>query len=114
MQRFWNDILEQVNSYYESIVMLLPRLVLGLFLFLAFLCLAGLLQIVGLGKAAASLLAGAGISAFVIGFAFKDIGENFLAGILMAFKRPFRVGDIMEIRNYDGKALMLHTHEKTD
>ena len=64
--------------------------------------LLGFLQVVGLGKAAGSLLAGAGISAFVIGFAFKDIGENFLAGILMAFKRPFRIGDIVESGDIKG------------
>ena len=55
------------------------------------------LGIVGLGKAASGLLAGAGVSAFIIGFAFKDIGENFLAGIIMAFDRPFRIGDVVEI-----------------
>ena len=60
------------------------------------------LQIVGLGKAASSLLAGAGIGAFIIGFAFKDIGENFLAGILMAFKRPFRIGDVVETGSITG------------
>ena len=65
------------------------------------------LQVVGLGKAAGSLLAGAGISAFVIGFAFKDIGENFLAGILMAFKRPFRIGDVIESGDIKGTIIGL-------
>ncbi len=75
-----------------------------------------ILRIVGLGAAAASLLAGAGITAFIIGFAFKDIGENFLAGILMAFKRPFRIGDIVETAGITGviKGLSLRdTHMKT-
>jgi small conductance mechanosensitive channel len=76
----------------------------------------GFLQIIGLGKAASSLLAGAGISAFIIGFAFKDIGENFLAGILMAFQRPFRIGDIVETGTTMGKIVGLsfrETHIKT-
>jgi hypothetical protein len=34
---------------------------------------------------------GAGLTTFIIGFALKDIGENFLAGILMAFQRPFQL-----------------------
>lgn len=75
-----------------------------------------ILRIVGLGGAAASLLAGAGITAFIIGFAFKDIGENFLAGILMAFKRPFRIGDVVETNGITGviKGLSLRdTHIKT-
>lgn len=75
-----------------------------------------ILKIVGLGGAAASLMAGAGITAFIIGFAFKDIGENFLAGILMAFKRPFRIGDVIETGGIVGKITGLNlrdTHLKT-
>lgn len=74
------------------------------------------LGIVGLGKAASGLLAGAGVSAFIIGFAFKDIGENFLAGIIMAFDRPFRIGDVVEIAGRTGKIIGLtlrDTHMKT-
>lgn len=74
------------------------------------------LGIVGLGKAASGLLAGAGVSAFIIGFAFKDIGENFLAGIIMAFDRPFRIGDVVEIASKTGKIIGLtlrDTHLKT-
>lgn len=48
------------------------------------------------------LAAGAGVSAIIIGFAFKDIGENFLAGILMAFNQPFSIGDIIEIEGNKG------------
>ena len=54
------------------------------------------LAIVGKSGVVGSILGVAGVSAFVIGFAFKDIGENFLAGIIMAFKRPFRLGDVIE------------------
>ncbi|GJM30118.1 MAG: hypothetical protein DHS20C17_27530 [Cyclobacteriaceae bacterium] len=61
----------------------------------------------GLGGIAGGLVAGAGVSAFIIGFAFKDIGENFLAGILMAFHRPFRVGDTIEIEDTIGNVVAL-------
>ena len=57
------------------------------------------LRILGFGDITASILAGAGISAFVIGFALRNIGENFLAGIMMVFKRPFLVGDFIETGN---------------
>jgi small conductance mechanosensitive channel len=69
------------------------------------------LKIVGFGGATASILAGAGISAFVIGFALRDIGENFLAGILMAFKRPFRVGDFVETGTVKGKIVELNIRD---
>ena len=71
------------------------------------------LNIVGFGGIAGSLMAGAGISAIIFGFAFKDIGENFLAGIILALKRPFEIGDIIEVEGYKGsvKALDLRvTH----
>lgn len=72
--------------------------------------------IVGLGGLAGGLVAGAGLSAIIIGFAFKDIGENFLAGIILAFSRPYDIGDTVESGNVKGtvKALDLrNTHIKT-
>jgi len=74
------------------------------------------LQIIGLGQTAGGLLAGAGVGAFVLGFAFKDIGENLLAGVVLAFNRPFRVGDVVELANAKGKVVGLNlrdTHLKT-
>ncbi len=68
-------------------------------------------RIVGLTGVVSGLLAGAGISAFIIGFALKDIGENFLAGILLAFKRPFRVGDVVDIAGIRGKVLTLNLRD---
>jgi small-conductance mechanosensitive channel len=65
------------------------------------------MRIMGLGDIAGGLVAGAGVSAFIIGFAFKDIGENFLAGILLAFRRPFRVGDTIEVENTIGNVVAL-------
>jgi small-conductance mechanosensitive channel len=65
-------------------------------------------RFVGLTGVVSGLLSGAGISAFIIGFALKDIGENFLAGILLAFKRPFRVGDLVDIGGIRGTVLTLN------
>jgi small-conductance mechanosensitive channel len=64
-------------------------------------------RILGFSGITAGILAGAGITAFVIGFALRDIGENFLAGILMAFKRPFRVGDFVETTGIRGRVVAL-------
>jgi small-conductance mechanosensitive channel len=66
------------------------------------------LQLVGFTGLAGGVLAGAGISAFIVGFAFKDIGENFLAGIILAFNRPFRVNDTIQIGDHVGKVLALN------
>jgi len=56
----------------------------------------------GFSGVAGTIFAGAGVSAIVIGFAFKDIGENFLSGIILALKRPFEIGDIIEVQGEKG------------
>lgn len=70
-----------------------------------------LFRFLGLSTAVSGILAGAGLTAFIIGFALKDIGENFLAGILLAFKRPFRLGDIVEVNGIRGKVLALNLRD---
>ena len=65
------------------------------------------LNILGLGGIAAGMLTGAGIGAFVIGFAFKDIGENLLAGIMLAFHRPFNIGHVVEVVGVTGSVVGL-------
>lgn len=137
MNDFLRDVGSQLNSYYDWLVEITPKLLLAVIVmlivwflaksmrkatdirlkkrmddpllagFLATLLRLGILitgllfalRILGFAGITTSILAGAGISAFVIGFALRDIGENFLAGILMAFKRPFRVGDFIETGN---------------
>ncbi|NNF03266.1 MAG: mechanosensitive ion channel family protein [Rhodothermales bacterium] len=54
------------------------------------------LHVMGLTAIATSLLATGGILAVVLGFAFKEIGENLLAGIMLSFSRSFNVGDLIE------------------
>ena len=65
------------------------------------------LRVFGYRDLTTSLLAGAGVLTFVIGFAFKDIGENFLAGILLAFKSPFRINDLIETSGIVGYVIDL-------
>lgn len=70
-----------------------------------------ILNIIGLKAAASQILAGAGVTAFIVGFAFKDIGENFLAGMLLAFKRPFKIGDFIETTGHGGKVVGMNLRE---
>jgi len=50
-----------------------------------------------------SLIAGLGIGAVAIGFAFQDIFENFLAGVLIMLREKMRNGDIIECEGITGK-----------
>ena len=61
------------------------------------------LHVAGLSSIAAAILATAGASAIIVGFAFKDIAENFLAGIILAFNRPFNVNDTIRVQDVFGK-----------
>ncbi|WP_010227635.1 mechanosensitive ion channel family protein [Gillisia marina] len=65
------------------------------------------LRAAGLGGIATAILTAAGASAVVLGFAFKDIGENFIAGIILAFNRPFDINDTVEIGDNFGKVKAL-------
>jgi len=60
------------------------------------------LNVLGLDKAAAGLVAGGGITAVILGFAFREIGENFLAGFSLAFSRPFEVGHLIQSGDVQG------------
>ena len=65
------------------------------------------LNAAGLKNIAAAIMATAGASAIVLGFAFKDIAKNFLAGIILAFNRPFNINDTVQIENVFGKVLAM-------
>lgn len=55
------------------------------------------------GLTPSSILAGLGIGSVAIGFAFKDVFENFLAGIIILFRREMRIGDFIECQGLEGR-----------
>ena len=74
------------------------------------------LFVIGQGGLASTIFGAATISSVIIGFAFKDIAENFLAGVIMAFNRPFRIGDFVQTGNVEGSIIAMSlrdTHVKT-
>jgi small conductance mechanosensitive channel len=74
------------------------------------------MDILGMGGLLSGVVAGAGVTAIIIGFAFKDIAENFVSGIILAAARPFRIGDIIELNNFRGRVTKIEmrtTHIRT-
>ncbi|MXP25835.1 mechanosensitive ion channel [Altererythrobacter indicus] len=68
--------------------------------------LAGLmiaLTIILPGMTAGGLVAGLGVGAVAIGFAFQDIFENFLAGVLIMLREKMQIGDMVEANGVLGK-----------
>ncbi len=74
--------------------------------------LAGLyvvLQVAGLTQLALSLVGGAGVLGIVIGFAFRDIAENFLASLLLSIRKPFQRGDLITVSDHRGFVQSMNT-----
>lgn len=94
------------SKTYQSFFLKIIRWV---FYFLGFLM---ALNTLGFKSVAASILAGGGITAVVLGFAFREIGENILAGFFLAFSRPFNIGDLILQGRVKGVELR-HTHIRT-
>lgn len=61
------------------------------------------LKVAGLDGIATGVLTAAGASAVILGFAFKDIGENFISGIILSFNRPFNINDTVSIGDIFGR-----------
>lgn len=74
------------------------------------------LRVAGLDDIATGLLTAVGGGAIILGFAFQDIGKNFLAGIILAFNRPFNINDTIKVDDIFGKVKELsfrYSHIKT-
>src|SRR5690554_1798099 len=74
------------------------------------------LQVAGLDGVATGLLTAVGGGAIILGFAFQDIGKNFLAGIILAIKRPLSINATIKFDDIFGKVKELrsrYTHIKT-
>lgn len=63
------------------------------------------------GLTPASILAGLGIGSVAIGFAFKDVFENFLAGIIILFRKEMRIGDHIECVGIEGEVTHIAIRE---
>ncbi len=57
------------------------------------------------GLTPSNALAGLGIGSIAVGFAFKDIFENFFAGLLILWRFPFETGDFIHCQDVEGKVI---------
>ncbi|MCB1466990.1 MAG: mechanosensitive ion channel family protein [Rhizobiaceae bacterium] len=55
------------------------------------------------------LVAGLGIGSVAIGFAFKDILQNWLAGLLLLLRQPFRPNDQIVVNGFEGTVQRIET-----
>ena len=83
----------------RGVGLLLGRIAQYVVLFVGFLI---ALSVVFPSFKARDLIQVLGISGVAIGFAFKDIFQNFLAGIIILISRPFRIGDQILVKGFEG------------
>ena len=161
LEQATGEAIGTVNDFANNFYAALPRIAVGIVVFLAFLFVArgirslvhrvtpgprdssigivlgrltyALLLLIGLLVATviivptftvASLIGALGIGGIAIGFAFQDIFQNLLAGILILLREPFREGDEIVsgdfvgtvesietratfIRTYDGRRIII-------
>jgi small-conductance mechanosensitive channel len=65
------------------------------------------LNLLGATALVGAVLGSAGVVGLVVGFAFKDIAENYMAGVLLSLRRPFAPDDHLVIDKYEGKVIAL-------
>ncbi|MFD1871109.1 mechanosensitive ion channel family protein [Hymenobacter bucti] len=98
------------RSQRESLARLLSRLAYVATLILGVLVTA---TIILPGFTPASLVSALGVSGIAIGFAFKDIFQNFLAGILLLLTEPFTIGDQIKYKDFEGTVEDIQTRATT-
>ena len=94
--RFPNRLLARVAARGIGLIVFL----IGLFI---------VFQVAGLTSIALTVLGGTGLLGLVLGIAFRDITENFLASIFLSTQRPFQTGDLVEIAGITGFVQALTT-----
>jgi small conductance mechanosensitive channel len=65
------------------------------------------LDLLGATSLLGAVIGSAGVVGLVLGFGFKDIAENYIAGILLSLRRPFAPGDHLVIDKYEGRVVSL-------
>lgn len=90
----------------QNLGVVLGRLYGGAVILLGFLV---AFSIVAPSFQAADLIKILGISGVAIGFAFQNILQNFLAGLLLLWTEPFRVGDEIKMDTFEGTVEEIQT-----
>ncbi|MCB1130849.1 MAG: mechanosensitive ion channel, partial [Verrucomicrobiae bacterium] len=91
----------RVSSLAEALARRLVRVgVIGVGVVLA-------LEILDATAIVGAVLGAAGLVGIALGFAFKNILENYLSGILLSTCNPFDIGDTIEINGRTGKVALL-------
>jgi len=97
--------IEVAHEHQKNAINLLDKIITG---FVIVISITLALKIIGLDM---SLL----ISVAILGLSYglQDIIKNYVAGILILFKSPFKIGDVIKIRDYTGRVIKMDFQSTT-
>lgn len=95
----------RIRPSLAQLLMTLSNVVVWIFGFLI------ALAVIMPGVNAGTLLAVLGLGSVAIGLAFKDIFENFLAGVLIMLRKKMRIGDYIECEGIEGRVELINVRE---
>lgn len=70
-----------------------------------------ILELFGITTLVGAVLGTAGVAGVALGFAFRDIVENYLASVLLSMRQPFRKGDFIQIDTHMGSVMRMTTRD---
>ncbi len=62
-----------------------------------------IIALANVGFNVSGFIAGLGVMGFIVGFAVKDVLSNLAAGLFLLIKRPFNVGEVIDVAGVKGK-----------
>lgn len=104
VRRSFKNLMRDRKHY--NVALVLGRLAQWFFILLGLLI---TLAIIFPSITPADLLAGLGIGSIALALAFKDILQNYLSGILILIQEPFKIGDEIVYKNYEGQVEFIDT-----
>jgi len=69
------------------------------------------LELLGATALVGAVLGTAGVAGLAVGFAFRDIVENYLAGVILSLRQPFAPNDHIQLAGHEGKVVRLTSRD---
>lgn len=60
-----------------------------------------------MGFNVSGFITGLGVMGFIVGFAVKDVLSNLAAGLFLLIKRPFNIGEVIDVAGVKGKVELM-------
>jgi len=109
--------LERIDNWLDGGMRLLPNIIVAVVVLASFYGLAVLARRLIVRSSARpdrdNLWPMLSVSSVAIGFAFKDILQNWLAGLLILLRQPFEIDDQIEFSGYEGTVERIEARSKS-